>query len=239
MADTTNLVSHWKLNEGSGTRVDSHTNSYDLADNNTVTSRTGKIDDAASFDDDNSEFLSKTSETFLEIGSSEYRIDMWVMLDDKVGRMFLVSKGAAGAGNIEFRIDYDDSGDRFRFLVQNSGDTGTTSVSANTFGSPSIGVWIFLSCRHDPTGNVIGIQVNDTTEDTAAHSANVNSGGHPLEFGCVNAGVLCLDGGLDSISIWKGGTPGATHAELYNSGDGLDYPYSSDVRKRVHTFVMG
>ncbi len=57
---------HYKLNESSGQRNDSHTNARHLTDNNTVPSRTMVLGNGASFDDANSEYLSHADNTDFE-----------------------------------------------------------------------------------------------------------------------------------------------------------------------------
>lgn len=66
----------WHLNETSGTRVDATKNSYDLTDNNTVLSGTGKLGTAADFEFTNSEYLNAAT-SFPSLTSSWY-IGAWV-----------------------------------------------------------------------------------------------------------------------------------------------------------------
>ena len=54
MALTDNLIAFWQLEEASGVRYDSE-GSNNLTDNNTVTSATGVVGDAAQFTRSNSE----------------------------------------------------------------------------------------------------------------------------------------------------------------------------------------
>ena len=73
------LIAYWTLDEASGTRVDAHGNN-DLSDNNTVTSTTGKVGDAAAFATANSEYLSRADNADLSVGNIDFTFDLWLNL---------------------------------------------------------------------------------------------------------------------------------------------------------------
>src|SRR5262252_1520277 len=78
----TNLISYWKLDEVSGSRVDTKgTNT--LTDNNTVTSTTGIINNAASFAAASSEYLSLASNATVQTGDIDFTITAWVKMTTK------------------------------------------------------------------------------------------------------------------------------------------------------------
>ncbi len=81
----TDLKAHWKLNEASGARVDSH-GSNDLTDNNTVTQVAGKIGNAAQFTAANSEWLSRGTDVDLGLGAdTDCTWAGWFYMDSKPG----------------------------------------------------------------------------------------------------------------------------------------------------------
>ena len=75
-----NIVAHWRMEESSGTRDDANSASatYDLHDNNTVTSGSGKQGTAAQFTRANTEYLDITSIGFAD---SSYSFSWWVNFD--------------------------------------------------------------------------------------------------------------------------------------------------------------
>ncbi len=74
-----NLIAHWKLDESSGNRADSHTNGLTLTDNDTVPSATGKVYGlAADIEIGNTEWLSRVSESLLQFGDIDFSFDAWV-----------------------------------------------------------------------------------------------------------------------------------------------------------------
>lgn len=78
---TNNLISFWKLEEASGTRVD-EVSGYDLTDNNTVAQGTGKIGNAAEFVDANSESLTHVSNSDFQTGDVDWTWAGWVKFND-------------------------------------------------------------------------------------------------------------------------------------------------------------
>src|SRR5881394_1372626 len=72
----TSLVAHWKLDQTSGLRADSH-GGNDLADFNTVTFAAGKIGNAASFLGVNEESLGAADNAALSMGDIDFSIALW------------------------------------------------------------------------------------------------------------------------------------------------------------------
>ncbi|HKQ39583.1 MAG TPA: LamG-like jellyroll fold domain-containing protein, partial [Verrucomicrobiae bacterium] len=84
----------------------------------------------------------------------------------------------------------------------------------------------FFVVWHDATANTINISVNNTAAASTGHSTGVNSGTSALFLGLNEEGVAFLNGRLDSISIWKRLLTPSERTRLYNSGNGLDYPFN-------------
>ena len=225
MALTDNLISFWKLGEVSGTRFDS-VGSNDLTDNNTVTQAAGKIGDAAQFTKANSESLTHVDNASLSTGDIDFSFAMWVYLDSKNTQQQYVCK-YAGGGQVEYTLFYASSLDRFRWVVSHNGST-EAGITADTFGAVSINTWYFLACWHDSIANTINISVNDGGVDSLAHSLGVFDSTATLQVGAIlpAAPINFVDGRMDAIGFWKKVLPANERTELYNSGDGLEYPFT-------------
>jgi len=162
-------VAYWKLNQSSGTRIDSNPNRSDLADNNSVTSATGKIGSAAHFDREDDEFLDVVTNSFLEMGDISFTIAGWVRLDSKGSggsTLTIIGKSQPLVNVFEYATYYETGIDRFVFLVRS--DTVFKQVNADNFGSPSTGVFYFIKCEHSTVDDEISISVNNGTPDTLA-----------------------------------------------------------------------
>ena len=228
MAFLDNLEAHWKLNEASGARVDSH-GSNDLADNNTVGQAAGKIGNAAQFVNADLEYLSIADNASLSMGDIEMTVALWAYLDNKTGDQAFLGKFNWGADQREYAIRYDDSSDRIRFHVSSNGTIGTEIiVAANSLGSPSTATWYFIVAWHDPATNLIYIQVNDGAVDSVAASAGIFNGTSDLMLGAWKDGTdSLLDGRVDSVSVWKRVLTAQERTDLYNGGAGFDYPFAA------------
>ena len=211
------LISHWKLNESSGTRIDSH-GGFDLGDINTVASAAGKIGNAASFIAGNEESLSVGDSAALSMGDIDFTIALWVWFDALTGT------GLAGkwsTGSIEYIAYFD--GTNLRFHVSNDGANNISVVNSQSI---SLSTWYFFVAWHDATANTINLSINNYTAASTAHSTGVYDGGSSFHLGRNEEGLTWLSGRLDSVSIWKRLLTSAERSQLYNSGNGLEYPFS-------------
>ena len=218
------LAAYWNLNETGGPRADSFGVS-NLTDNNTTLSGTGKVGNAAAFVAASSQYLSVASNSAIQVGDFDFTIAGWVNLTTlPVVGACLWSKAATS--NIAFVCDFNGA-TRFRFYVTADGATPAIAT-ANNFGLPSIATWYFVLAYHDSVNNVIGIQVNNGTADTTAHSAGVFVGTAALRIGARGSGGAqdeYMNGLVDEVGFWKRLLTSDEKAQIYNSGNGTTYPF--------------
>lgn len=211
------LVAHWRLEEASGVRVDAH-GGNDLGDVNTVGQAAGKLGNAASFVAANDESLSVGDTPSLSMGNIDFMIAGWVRFDALTGTG-LVGKWATGS--LEYLVYFD--GTNLRFHVSHD---GTANVSVANSASISVNTWYFFVVWHDAAGDTINISVNNNAAASAGHTTGVNNGTASFHLGRNEEGLTYLSGRLDSISIWKRLLTADERTQLYNSGNGLDYPFN-------------
>lgn len=214
----TDLVSHWKMDEASGTRADSH-GANDLTDHNTVTQAEGKLGSAGQFTRANNEWLSCADAADLSGGDRDFTFACWVWLDGKTNLITIVDKN--DGTDWEYTLYYNNSTDRLRWFCD--GPSASVDRSANVFGSPPTGQWIFIVAWHDSTNNVIGIQINNGTANTSAFDGGVRDTTGMFTVG--NDGSS-WDGRIDSLSRWNRLLTADEKTALYNGGAGLEYPFS-------------
>ena len=223
--NTNGLVAHWKMNETSGTRADSHGTSP-LLNNGTVTSATGKLGNAADFELADSDYLSRVDTAALSMGPEvDFSFFAWVQMESKTANiMAIVSKSATSgaASNYEWAAYYENTADRLVFAVSNGTTTG--SQAATSLGSPSTGVMYFLGCWHDAVNNTLNIQINNGPVDTVGFSAGSWDSTHPFQIGLAFGTVRYWDGLIDSVSLFKRVLSPGERTHIYNGGAGLDYP---------------
>lgn len=214
----TGLLSYWKLDEASGTRVDSVTTSgNDLTDNNTVTQAVGKIANAAQFTAANTEYLSRVSNAGLQVGASSAEWWGWFYLDTATGPFpawyHLVAKG----GN-EYRIQITDTNMRMQAYF------GGTPITASR-ALPSITTWHFFDAYFDAPNQLIGIALDGGAFTTqATGSGTMDTTATQFNLGALNGGNP-LNGRLDEVGFTKRLLTTAERTALYNSGNGVTYPF--------------
>ncbi len=216
------LIAFWKLGEADGaTRVDS-AGSNNLADNATVTQIAGKVGNAAHFTRASSQYLSIADNTALSMGDIDFTLSTWVYLDTKPDWMNLMGKWKVGS--VEYALYYDNPADRFAFYVSDDG-VASDNIPADTLGSPSTGTWIFIVCWHDSVANTLNIQINNGAIDSKAYTAGVFDSTSAFQLGAKDGVLDLLDGRLDAAGVWKKVLTSGERTKLYNSGNGLEYPF--------------
>lgn len=221
----TGLVEWWPLNEQSGQRRGVHAG-LDLTDNNTVTGADGVGSLASQFTRANSEYLSRSSESAVQMGDIDCTFTAWVNLETtgSEGHAF-ISKDTTAAGGREFNLQLNLGSGLFRFVVSGDGSTAAV-VDDSTTGAPSTGSWYFIIGYHDAGNNEIGISTNVGTAVTASHTTGIVSGSTEFRLGRFAAsGAANVNGRIQRVGMWKRLLTSDEQTFLYNSGRGCDYPF--------------
>lgn len=215
VGDMTNgLISYWSLEETSGVRVDDH-GTNDLTDNNTVGSTTGVIATAATCQAINSEWLNVIDNASLSL--SEVTISAWVQLSSLPSYVASIVSKYGTAGSREYQIVYDNSLNRFRFVV--SAD-GTTTVAATGSASVSTGQWYYIVAWAN--GSEVGISVDDNAATVTGSGIHDGAG----DFAICRPGSLPVsyfDGYIDEVGLWNRVLTADERTWLYNGGSGQSY----------------
>jgi hypothetical protein len=216
-----NLIAYWTLDEASGTRNDSVGSSH-LADTNTVGSAAGKLGSAASFVAANSECLSRADNADLSTGDIDFTLAAWVQLTGTATTRPILGKQSSAAVR-EYRLQYEASNTRFRFLVFNAAGSVVGDVSASNFGPPSAGVLYHVAAWHDAANNQVGIAVNGGTPNTAATTGAPADTAATFYLGFDAANAVYFDGLIDEVGLWKRVLTSQDRTDLYNGGAGLAF----------------
>lgn len=232
MVLSSGIISYWKLDEASGTRVDS-VGSNDLSDINTVGSETGHIDIpaaglASSHVAADDEYLEGPLAGGLDFGDEDFTFAGWVKLSDvSTVNMTLFSKWDQDtATSLSYIAQYNVLLNRFRFLVSSDGSSSVVA-EGTSFGAAVVDEWNFVVCWHDSVNNTINIQVNGGTVNSTATAAGVFSL-NTVSFalgGQDDSTPNAVDGALDGWGVWGRVLSGGERQSLYNGGRGIDYPF--------------
>lgn len=213
----TNLISYWKMDEASGTRVDAH-GTNDLTDNNTVGSAAGKINDAGVYASANSEFLDHADNASLSTGNIDYTITCWIFPTTLGSDRIILAKDESGQR--EYALDFHNASTTLRYYING----GSVIVSSDPIITTN--TWFFVCIWHDATADTINIQLNDETP------ISQSTGGTPPDDTTADFSVGArdfsgfeqyFDGKIDEVGFWKRVLTSQERADLYNSGAGLSY----------------
>ncbi len=234
MALTDNIVSYWKLDEASGTRADS-VGSNTLADNNTVLSAAGKINNAADFELANSESLSITNASQSGLGfTGTFSVSFWMYLESAADTNGTALLGKSlGTGNQRGYVFMAAPTALYAFFSPDGTDpsqqqaTFSTTISATTWYHV---VFVYTSGATESLQCYVnGSSVStDTTfaQSIFSNTADFIIGASPL------AGSY-MDGLIDEVGVWSRALSGAEVTSLYNGGAGFTYPFSTASVKDI------
>jgi hypothetical protein len=231
MALTDNLISYWKFDESSGNAADSVNDNDGVLTNTTYT--TGKINNGVSF---GSSPAIKIAEVDSLDTASAMTISFWVNFSDVTSLYQILaarwSWSSPHSNQRSWRIFFNlGSTNNLEFLVSPNGTTESDSLVASSLGL-STSTWYHFVCRYD--GSTQKIYLNGVEKATRDYSGGI--------FACTTAvpmylGAWSSDGStivgnapasgtlMDEVGIWSRALTGTEITELYNSGDGLAYPF--------------
>lgn len=247
MALTDNLQGYWKLDEASGNASDSSGNSNTLTNNGTVTYiNPAVIGNGALFVKASSQNLSITNaaQTGLGLGSGDYSWSWWMnltQLPSTAGTdMVIMAKYDIGTVPNGFDIIIEHAGAQAdKMEISMIGDGASTDLNqfrANTaLTAGDVGAWhhwvmafTFVgsncSCVFYKDGSSVA-----NTRTFNQITTSINSNTNAWRMGAVdNSGVAgdFLDGKLDEVGVWNRALTSGEVTSLYNSGAGLQYPFS-------------
>jgi hypothetical protein len=214
----TNLVSYWRMEETSGSRIDTP-GSNDLTDNNTVTSGTGIQGTAASFDENNGEYLTMPAAAGLS-NVNAYTVAFWLNCPSgSSDAPQVISIDAAGRTAGDFRFIKNVGGTITLVMDTGAADqviAGTTNVCT--------GGWHHIAWTGD--GSTMKLYIDGSQEGgNVASTINLNTANRVWYFG-VRFGLVETDyynGLMDEVGVWTRALSSTEVSALYNGGTGIPY----------------
>lgn len=225
---TNDLVAYWRLEESTGTRYDSYTNHYDLAESGSPTNQPGPIDvgDGLRLNNTNSEYVWIADNTGLSAGSGvSFEIAFWFKARSLTIDHMILSKWT---GNGEYMAYVNQfAPKKFQWVVRNAGDTAYVFNTNSTPETISTRTWYFADCWYDATNAVLchGLTTapnaySSTTFTTNALAAGVRDSNGQFQLGNRQADSTYWDGTIDEVGFWKRLLTPGERATLYSAGAG-------------------
>lgn len=226
------VVEHWAGNEASGAALATISAANALTDNNTVTSNPGKVyATARQFTAANSEYLSLADNAAISMGAGVRMMGAVWVYADTFGNRQIVGQYTATGNQRGWDVSYNSGTSRFYFEVSATGSSTLTTVSADTFGAPSLATWYLIVYGYD--GALLYVSVNGGAFDTAAFSADIFDSTGSFVVGASNDGTSSFwNGRTGPVTLAKNPPGGVTLALLtefrdrnWNGGAGRPYPW--------------
>lgn len=221
----TDLKLYYKLDETSGVRVDSVGNA-NLADNNSVGYDAGKLGNAASFD--GADWLQTADiSTLLNSTNRELAFSAWLYFPNSTAlrrpialyynasSYLILSSLKANQGTLETR-----------FISNGSG-----VITCLSNGGLSNNTWyhIVARCLKQTTDWRYSVFINaveQTYVEVVANGIYASTTNAHVRLGQYN-GAAFYNGLIDEVAVFAGPVTNTMITELYNSGNGITYPFSS------------
>lgn len=230
----TGLVSYWKLEEASGSRADS-AGSNTLTDNNTVTSATGVIGNAASFAAANLEYLSVADNASLSF-STTFSVSFWMNQTSAIAvNRVPISKWIQAGTDSEWLGSTIGTGAEFRFFIANAaGDSGGNVGDTTNAAMVADTLYHFVVVYDgNLTGNAnrLKIYLNGTQKTLSfvgTIAASLPSTAAPLWVGAWSTSVTRpFNGSIDEVGLWNVALTSGQAARLYNAGAGCQHSFAA------------
>lgn len=220
MALTDNLLSYYRCDEASGNLLDAH-GSVTFTDNNTVGATTGKILGGRSFNGTNEYFSRSGNFGGGAASGGAFSVSLWLTTDQAARVQQVIGRFAGGK---LFQLGQGNSGEGLRVAY------GVSPFNSIQVGSnPTAGQWYHVVFTFSSSG-VGKLYVNGTLIGTAATLTGAFNDSTDINIGRRGGdGTEYWDGNTDEIGWWSRELASGEVTQLYNSGNGLAYPFSTGV----------
>jgi len=236
MALTDNIVAYYKFDESSGNPADATGNGYALTNNNTVGFASGKINNGV-------DTGSSNSNKYLSI-ASDYGLNSHQTGVFSVATWIKIATAPSSGNNAAIFGFKDSSKNQVELTYANASGTlgiyfvlfnGASAQVINWTQTLTAGTWFHLIWVKN--GTTVTLYVNGSSAgDKTITLSNGTSGGtdSAAMFRHPSANASYLSGMLDELAIWSRALTSDERSALYNSGSGLQYPFSSSAIKKFN-----
>jgi len=220
---TDGLTTYYTFEESSGNLIDS-LGTYNFTNQYTVYDYPGKID--------NSYFYNTSGYSYYNgnfIGYNSFSISGWIYANGSIGDLNIFSGRYTSSGNPIIQLATTSSTRKLFFRLRSNSGTGITMLQSSSALSP--GQWYFFVATFNATTGNQSLYLNDESPTTLTYSGGNFSNNNRLSIGsdAYDLGSK-WNGSIDELAIWTNVVLNQTQVlELYNSGNGLTYPFEAEA----------
>lgn len=235
MALIDNVISNWNCDEASGT-IEDTAGSNNGTNSGAVYGATGKLGDSLDFESSDNDYVDcGTSSTLNFDFDGTFSAVMWVNAESLQTNMNPISKingdggfegwqmRTHGAGTISLTITTVVTSNQLVAITDgNELGTGTLTLIGFTYDNKVTKFYVNGS-----------LKASSTPVNTLSSSPPT---GAPFNIGNKDNGILSnkgFDGIIGNVTTWSSALSNAEHLELWNSGDGLAYPFSAATTRKI------
>lgn len=210
---TDNINLYYKLDGTSGAVVDA-TGNNDATNYGATRGVTGKIGNAFDFVRAETDYA-ETDGNIGITGASDRTVSLWFYADDSSNGAFF----GWGVKNSNQQFQWLIHGGNYYFHGLGGGNDWDTGVSVTT------GEWVHLLTTYN--GTRVRLYINNS-EIGSGFEKVLNTVDSKMNISQRVVDNVSYDGKIDLFGIWSRELNSTERGEIYNSHDGLDYPFSVD-----------
>ena len=223
-----NVISNWTCSEASGT-IEDTAGSNDGTNNGAAYGATGKLGDALDFENGDGDYVN--------CGTSS---DLFFNYDGAFSGVAWINPETLifGNNNILSKMDSDSPYDGFQFNIRENGKLRFSYITTSTSNhfqektnhiEVSLGSLQLVGFTYDNETLVFyrngSAVASSTVNNTISSTPSISD--IPFSIGSRDNEIGGFDGIIGSVTVWSRALSAAEHLKLWNDGDGLAYPFST------------
>lgn len=242
MALTDNLVSYWKFDEASGDAADSTATGNTLTNNAVALYTAGKINNGVNVIKITSQFMSHADNASLSI-TGDFSASFWYKpngtLGADTGECLFGKWGGTTQRSYNTRHRLLSGVEDIIVSLNSSGGGGGTLGQWLT--TLSDGVWYHLVFVYDNAGTCDLYKNNVALTQATSQATSLFDSSEPFRVGAAgdNSSVASdfANGQFDEFGLWDRTLSSGEVSQLYNSGNGLAYPFTGNAATKNFLLV--
>lgn len=235
---TDNLVGYWKIDENTGATTADEIASADGSITGAAWAA-GQINYALDFDGTN-DYTNHGDNLDFEKDEA-FSISVWFKFDSTVAAaQTFVSKFNSGTAARKGYLIGKSSGNLWFTL----GDSNYVRITVATSGVSLDTNWHHFVATYDGSATAAGVTLyydgspTSLTVVTDALSSGTTENALELKFGNDDALAYDMNGKVDEVGIWSRELSSGEVTSLYNSGSGIQYPFSTGYAHKINAITI-
>jgi len=240
MALTDNLISYWKLDEPSGVTATDEKSANNGANTNATVNQSGKLGTSYSFGGTAYITVANESNFDFDIGNT-YSFSAWVYYTTEVATgNCIISKRLSGSPytGINFGMFPHSTKQKLALLHYHYNGSTHKYIYSRDTAEMTKNAWVHVVATYDGSGTKEGMKLyKNGTEVTYVYDdygpvATLLTN-EPVRIGVDLESNRYFKGSIDEVGVWSKVLSSSEVTALYNSGNGLTYPF---VTSSIKTF---